>query len=100
MMDDQVFKFMGDLEEFNYADEWKKAEEKLVKEKDETKEKLKLQAFSLKMVPVFAKSEIVDAIDGKIEFSQSFIDAVHKYKKDIEKTWPKEIKEFVFGKVF
>ena len=52
------------------------------------------------MVPVFAKSEIVDAIDGKIEFSQSFIDAVHKYKKDIEKTWPKEIKEFVFGKVF
>ena len=59
-----------------------------------------MQALNLKRVPVFAKSEIVDMIEGKGEFSQSFIDAAHKYKKEIEKTWPKEIKEFVFEKVF
>ncbi len=89
-----------DLEEFNYADEWEKAEEKLISEKDEEKEMLKLQALNLKRVPSFAKMEIVELIEGKKEMGQSFIDAVHKYKKEIEKTWPKEIKEFVFEKVF
>jgi len=86
--------------EFNYTDMWKKAEEKLTANRDEEKEKLKLQAWNLKRVPVFAKREIVEILDGKKEIRQDFIDAVHKYKKEIKKTWPKEIKEFVFQKVF
>ncbi|MBU1004513.1 MAG: ATP-dependent helicase [Nanoarchaeota archaeon] len=88
-----------DLEEFSYHDEWKKAEDKLIEEKDEAKEKLKLQALNLKRVPRFAKEEMADEIDGGKDFSQTFIDAVHKYKKEIEKSWPKEIKEYVFKKV-
>ena len=89
-----------DLEEFSYHEEWKKAEEKLLEQKDEEKEKLKLQALNLKHVPRFAKEQIVDMIEGTGEIRQDFIDAVHKYKKEIEKTWPKEIKEFVFKKIF
>ena len=89
-----------DLEEFSYHDEWKKAEDKLLEDKDEAKEKLKLQALNLKRVPRFAKEEMADEIDGRKEFSQAFIDAVHKYQKEIEQSWPKEIKEYVLKKVF
>ncbi len=89
-----------DLKEFSYHDEWKKTEKKLEEEKDEKKEKLKIQAWNLKRVPAFAKIEIVEMIDGKKDIRQDFVDAVHKYKKEIEKSWPKEIREFVFERVF
>ena len=51
-------------------------------------------------MPVFAKREIVEMLDGKEDIRQDFIDAVHKYKQEIEKTWPAEVREFVFQKVF
>ncbi len=84
---------------FSYAEEWKKAEESLKAGKDEEKEKLKMQAWNLKRVPVFAKKEIIEMIEGKKGIRQDFIDAVHKHKQEIEKTWPKEIREFVFREV-
>ena len=59
-----------------------------------------MQAWNLKRVPVFAKREIVEMIEGKEDIRQDLIDAVHKYKKEIEKGWPKEIRKFVFSKVF
>jgi ATP-dependent helicase Lhr and Lhr-like helicase len=85
--------------EFNYLDAWKKSEEERLMHKDSKKEKLKMQAWNLKRVPTFAKREIVEILEGKKEIKQDFIDGVHKYKKEIEKTWPKEIKEYVFKKV-
>ncbi|MCH8067225.1 MAG: ATP-dependent helicase [Nanoarchaeota archaeon] len=85
--------------EFDYMDAWKKAEEEKLANKDAKKEKLKMQAWNLKRVPTFAKREIVEMLEGKKEIKQDFIDGVHKYKKEIEKTWPKEIKEYVFKKV-
>ena len=86
--------------EANYYDEWKKAEEKMLAERDEKKDKLKMQAWNLEKVPIFAKREIVEMVEGKKEVRQDFIDAVHKYKKEIEKAWPKELREFVFSRVF
>jgi len=86
--------------EFSYTDAWKKADKKLASDRDEGKEKLKIQAWNLKRVPIFAKKEIVGMIEGKEEIRQDFIDAIHKYKQEIKKTWPTEIKEFVFQKVF
>jgi ATP-dependent Lhr-like helicase len=85
---------------FNYHEEWEKSRERLEEEKDEGKEKLKLQALNLKRVPMFAKREIVEMIEGKKDIRQDFIDAVHKHKKEIEKSWPKEIREFVFKRIF
>ena len=86
--------------EFSYMDAWKKAEEEKLAEKDDKKERLKMQAWNLKRVPIFAKREIVEMVEGKKETRQDFIDTVHKYKKEIEKTWPEEIKNFVFQKIF
>jgi len=85
---------------FSYMDAWKKAEEEKLAEKDDKKERLKMQAWNLKRVPIFAKREIVEMVEGKKETRQDFIDTVHKYKKEIEKTWPEEIKNFVFQKIF
>jgi len=84
----------------NYEDLWEKAEKEKLTAKEDKKEKLKIQAWNLKRVPMFAKREIVEMVDGKEELRQDFIDSVHKYKKDIEKTWPEDIKKFVFQKVF
>ena len=67
--------------------------------KDKKKEVLKQQAWNLEGVPLFAKQEIVEMIDGKNEASERLVDAVHKYKKEIEKDWPEEVKKFVFEKV-
>ncbi len=89
-----------DIEEFNYHKEWKKMEKKLAIQKDEKKERLKRRAWNLKKTPAFARQEIVEMIDGKKELSQKFIDSVHKYKKEIEKSWPQDIKELVFRQVF
>lgn len=86
--------------EFNYTEQWKKADEKLRADKNEEKEKLKMQAWNLKKVPIFAKKEIIEIIEGKKDIRQDFIDGVYKYKKEIEKSWPKEIREFVFREVF
>ena len=85
---------------FNYSDTWKKANDKLETERDEEKEELKMQAWNLKRVPVFAKREIIEMIEGKEDIRQDLIDSVHKYKKEIEKGWPEEIRKFVFSKVF
>ena len=87
------------LREFDYHEEWNKIVKKAEEQKDEEKEKLKQQAWNLKMVPIFARQEIVELIDGKDEASERLVDAVHKYKKEIEKDWPEEVKKFVFEKV-
>ena len=89
-----------DLDAFSYSDEWDKADEKLIVEKNFEKEKLRLQALDLKKLPGSAKIELVDVINGVGGFGQKFIDSVHKHKKEIEEEWPMEIREFVFGKVF
>ncbi|MEA2038061.1 MAG: ATP-dependent helicase [Nanoarchaeota archaeon] len=89
-----------DLEEFNYHKEWKKEEEEFLEEKINKMERLKLQALDLKGVPQFIKNEMVEIVDGKKTIRQDFIDLVHKDKAEIERTWPKEVREFVFDKVF
>jgi len=88
-----------EFEEYSYQKEWDAAENQLKSEKDEAKEALKSKALMLKRVPMFIKAEIIEIVNGK-EPSQQFIDAVHKYRKEIEKSWPKELKDFVFSKVF
>jgi len=88
-----------EIEEFNYHKEWEKTEKKIEEEKDSAKEELKTMAWNLKRVPMFIKEEVVEMIDGKKEASSKFVDAVHKYKKEIEKTWPKKLRDFVLEKV-
>ncbi len=66
-------------------------------ERDETKERLKKLAWNLKRVPNFAKAELVRIIDGERKnIDPRFLSAMTKYRKEIEKTWPEELKNFVF----
>lgn len=84
---------------FTYNEFWKKTKEKLDAEKDEKKEKLKMMAWNIKKVPMYAKEEIVRMIDGDEDIREDVLEAIEKYKKDIKKNWPKELSEFVFEKI-
>ncbi len=84
-------------ESFSYQDMWKKSEEKKAAEKDDYLENLKIQAWNLEHVPMFVKEELVRIIDGKREeIRKDFLDGIEKYKDEIKKSWPKEIREFLF----
>jgi ATP-dependent Lhr-like helicase len=83
----------------SYEELWKKQEEKRQAEKDDALEHLKLMAWNLESVPMFAKEEIVSLIDGNKDIRDDILDQIKKNKKEIEKTWPKELKDFVFKSV-
>jgi ATP-dependent helicase Lhr and Lhr-like helicase len=85
-------------EEFSYSSYWEKKMKEELDQKDEFKEKLKMQVWNLKRVPVYVKEELVKFI----EFGSMRHDVkqdIKKYKEDIEESWPEELKEFVFGKL-
>ena len=85
----------------DYQELWEKTKNAELSEEDETKRELHKLAWSLKRVPMFAKQEIIEIIDGKPEskVSEEFISAVKKYRKEIEKIWPKELKKIVFERI-
>ncbi len=84
-------------EAFSYHEMWKNAEEKHQAEKDEVIEDLKIQAWNLEHVPMSVKEELVKIIEGKRKgIRKDFLDGIEKYKDEIKKNWPKEIKEFLF----
>lgn len=87
--------------EIDYEEIWKKAEEKKLTKEEEERKELKMMAWNLKKVPIFAKQQIVDIIDGKkeAEVSEEFINSVKKYRKEIEKGWPKELRKLVFERI-
>ena len=89
---------LSSSEPFSYHDMWKKAEEKKFAEKDEYIDNLKFQAWNLEHVPMFVKEELVRMIEGKREgIRKDFLDGIEKYKDEIKKTWPKELKDFLFS---
>ncbi len=84
--------------EFSYSSFWDDVQKKQENEKDAYKEKLKMQAWGLKHVPIYAKEELVKLIEfGSMR--KEVWEEVRKYKKEIEENWPKELKEFVLGKM-
>ena len=49
-------------------------------------------------MPTFAKEQIIKIIDGETDdIRADFIEDVKKYRKEIEKEWPKELKELVLN---
>ncbi|MFH1316665.1 MAG: ATP-dependent helicase [Candidatus Woesearchaeota archaeon] len=86
-------------EEFDYNKFYEELEQRRQDQKDEVKEHLKFLTWNLKKVPVYAKEEIVDLIEGKDEPSQRFVTEFNKYKDEIKKDWPKELVEFVAKKI-
>ena len=71
--------------------------EKSKGERNELKEILKREAWNLKHVPKFAKAELVRIIDGeRSNIDARFIEGIRKYREEIEKNWPEELKKFLF----
>ena len=85
-------------EEFSYWKFWEDAQKKNDNEKDAHKEKMKMQVWTLKLVPIYAKEELVKLIEfGSMR--KEVWDEVKNSRKDIEENWPQELKDFVLGKM-
>jgi len=67
-------------------------------ERDEHKEHLKKLAWNVPHVPARAKAELVRLIDGsRRDIDPYFLKGVNKYREDIDKNWPAELKEFLWS---
>ncbi len=85
-------------EEFSYSSFWEDLHKKQEEEKDWYKEKLKLQVWTLKHVPVYVKEELIKLIDNG-SMRKDVFDDCRKYKEEIEKNWPNELREFMLSKI-
>jgi len=84
------------IEAFDYNKIFEESDRKKQEDKDDEKHNLKKMAWNLKRVPMFAKEEIIKIIDGDKSIRSDVIESINKYRKDIEKTWPKELQKVVF----
>lgn len=74
-----------------YEELWKDLETEA--QPDSATDRLIKQAWNLKRVPMFAKREIVRMIEGeRTGIRPDVIDAIHQHNKDIEKTWPRDLR--------
>jgi ATP-dependent Lhr-like helicase len=65
-------------------------------EKNPFKEMLKKEAWNLTRTPRFARAELVRIIDGARDIDPRFIEGITKYRADIEREWPAELRKFLF----
>jgi hypothetical protein len=80
-----------------YSEFWK---EEVDTERSSTQQRLIKQAWNLKHVPMFARKEIVMMLEGeRTGISQEVIAAMHQYSKEIEKTWPRDLRMAVLKAV-
>ena len=85
-------------EEFSYWKFWEEAQKKQENDKESYKEKLKMQVWGLKLMPIYAKEELIKLIEfGSMR--KEVWDEVKNSRKDIEENWPLELKEYVLGKM-
>lgn len=82
-----------------YEELFKKIEKKELSDKEKEIRELKLMILNLKKVPGYAKDELIKLIDGEKYIRQDVIDSVKKYQKEIKKTWPQKLQDFVFEKL-
>jgi ATP-dependent helicase Lhr and Lhr-like helicase len=84
-------------EEFSYVGFWDEQKKKQEERKDVLQEKLKMQIWNLKRVPVYAKEELVKLVETG-NMSKKVWEEIENHKEEVEKVWPDELREFVFGK--
>ncbi|MFH1275572.1 MAG: ATP-dependent helicase [Candidatus Woesearchaeota archaeon] len=100
LVKDKLEEFEGKklAREFSYSKYWENAQKEKDDQKDSDKEKLKMQVWNLKRVPVYVKEELIKLIEfGSCR--NDILTEMKKYKDEIEKHWPEELKGFVFGKM-
>ncbi|MBN2112356.1 ATP-dependent helicase [Candidatus Woesearchaeota archaeon] len=85
--------------DFDYYEEFRKQSEEKIEKKKTKEEELKIMAWNLNKVPMYAKEEIVKLIDGDSQIRPDVVKALHRYEKSIKKQWPKELQDFVFKRL-
>jgi ATP-dependent helicase Lhr and Lhr-like helicase len=86
-------KITKEAKKFSYAELWADARKKKEEDKNTAKEKLKMQVWGLKHVPVYVKEELVTYIEFQ-EMRKDVRKNMKEYKEEIEKYWPEELKKF------
>lgn len=86
-------------DEFDYYEEFRRQSEEKIEKKKTKEDNLKIMAWNLEKVPIYAKEEIVKLIDGEENIRADIIRAFHRYEKKIKKEWPKELQDFVFKRL-
>ena len=85
--------------EFSYNQYWDDSKKKADEEKDEFKEKIKMQVWNLKHVPVYVKTELVKFIEfGTMR--KDIKQDCKKYLKEIKQGWPEELRDFILEKFY
>ena len=84
--------------EFSYASFWDELQQKQEGEKNLYKEKLKMQVWSLKYLPVYIKEELINLIESG-SMRKDVWDKIKEYRQQIEEHWPAELKELVLKKM-
>jgi ATP-dependent helicase Lhr and Lhr-like helicase len=88
-------KTLQEEKKFSYQNFWEESRLKQEENKDLFKERLKIQTWGLKKVPVYIKNELVKFI----EFDKIRTDVKKELKQNNLKDWPVELKEFVLNKI-
>ena len=86
-------------QDFSYTKLWNESQKKTEDAQDAQKEKLKMQVWALKTIPIYIKEELIKLI----EFGNCRKDVLEELKKkkgEIEKEWPLELNDFVLKKVY
>ncbi len=83
---------------FSYTEFWEEMQKRREEQKDSHKARLKMQVWSLKHVPAYAKEELVKLIEfGSMR--KEVWDEMRKHHRSIEEEWPAELKEFLLQKM-
>ncbi len=83
---------------FSYQQFWEDHFRKQDEDRDAHKEKLKMQVWTLKHVPIYIKDELVHLIEFGNMRKEVWTEC-RQYRKEIEENWPLELREFMLGKL-
>ncbi|MEK6900057.1 MAG: hypothetical protein AABX05_02950, partial [Nanoarchaeota archaeon] len=85
-------------EDFSYTSLWQDMQRKQEEDKDWYKEKLKMQVWGLKHVPVYVKEELIKLIENG-SMRKDVMQECKNYRKEIETEWPEELRKFMLEKM-
>lgn len=85
-------------QQFSYDAYWKKLQEDQEEEQDAEKEKLRLQVWNLKRVPLSVKEELIKLVDTG-SMKDKVKRELKKHLSEIKANWPVELLEFVLEKI-
>ncbi|MFH1510254.1 MAG: ATP-dependent helicase [Candidatus Woesearchaeota archaeon] len=78
-----------------YEEFWQKEEEKKELIRDEALDRLKMMMSLQTELPLFARDELIEFLDGKKELRDAVKKELIKHKKKIDMNWPKELRDAV-----